>query len=418
MSPRQRVGTVQTALREAVGALPWARAPAPSILRAMPSASELERAPRTELERASHALQSAIASAAQGLVDRRILTELVVLAAVAREHMLVIGPPGTGKSHAVRRIAGQLQGSYFEYLLGRFTEPTDIFGAVDLAALREGKVSIQTAGMLPEADIAFLDEVFLGSTAILNTLLGLLNERVFARGHTRVSSPLRVCVGAANDIPDEPALAAFADRFLVRVFVAPLADELLESLLETGWSSEAASEPQSGLSDLDVLTRAANAADMSGVRHALAECIRVLRTAGIVLSDRRVVKTQRLVAAAGALRGLLTPTAADLWPLIYALPTKEQQELGRDVLRQHLASSENAALLAASEDASAAATARSLRLIAETRALLDARPSGAFRTRAEGILREIACAFAPEARPPELRQAEEKLAAAFEAAGP
>ncbi|MFD9598175.1 AAA family ATPase [Kitasatospora sp. NPDC059973] len=176
----------------------------------------------------------AVAAAGQGMIDRETVAEVVVLCAVAGEHLLVVGAPGTAKSEAVRRIAGQLGGRYFEYLLGRFTEPNELFGPVDLRRLREGRIEFETAGMLPEAEIAFLDEVFLGSTAVLNTLLGLLNERVFRRGGTVLHSPLRVCVGAANHLPDDPALAAFADRFLARVFVEPVADARLEELLEAG----------------------------------------------------------------------------------------------------------------------------------------------------------------------------------------
>lgn len=167
---------------------------------------------------------AAVAAAGRGLIDRETVAEVVTLCAVAGEHLLVVGAPGTAKSEAVRRIAGGLGGRYFEYLLGRFTEPNELFGPVDLRGLREGRVEFETAGMLPEAEIAFLDEVFLGSTAVLNTLLGLLNERVFRRGRTVLDSPLRVCVGAANHLPDDPALAAFADRFLARVFVEPVAD--------------------------------------------------------------------------------------------------------------------------------------------------------------------------------------------------
>ena len=85
--------------------------------------------------------------------------------------------------------------------------------------------------MLPEAEVAFLDEVFLGSTAILNTLLGVLNERTFRRGHTEIEVPLRVCVGASNGLPEDETLAAFADRFLARMFVEPVADAQLEELL-------------------------------------------------------------------------------------------------------------------------------------------------------------------------------------------
>src|SRR5512145_2300515 len=151
----------------------------------------------SDLEPSTQRLRAAIRQASSGLVEREAVVELVVLAAVAREHVLVVGPPGTAKSQAVRRLAAQLHGRYFEYLVGRFTEPTDVFGAVDLARLREGQVEIQTRGMLPEAEIAFLDEVFLGSPAILNTLLGILNERKFVRGHTHLDCPLMLCVGAS-----------------------------------------------------------------------------------------------------------------------------------------------------------------------------------------------------------------------------
>jgi MoxR-like ATPase len=112
-----------------------------------------------EIDEDAVALRAAIARARHGLVDRELIAEVTVLCAVAGEHLLVIGPPGTAKSEAVRRVAQQLGGGYFEYLLGRFTEPNEIFGPVDLRRLREGVVEIETSGKLPEADVAFLDEV-------------------------------------------------------------------------------------------------------------------------------------------------------------------------------------------------------------------------------------------------------------------
>ena len=231
-------------------------------------------------------LRRAVQGASQGLVEREALVEMVVLAAVAGEHVLVIGPPGTAKSEAVRRISRALGGNYFEYLLGRFTEPSEIFGPVDLRRLREGVVETATAGMLPEADVAFLDEVFQGSTAILNTLLGLLNERTFRRGHTALKCPLRVCVGASNALPDEPSLAAFADRFLVRAFVAPIADPRLEDLLEGGWKLAAPTSPGgASLADVDALGAAALSADLSRVRPALAHALRLLRGACLLYTS-------------------------------------------------------------------------------------------------------------------------------------
>ena len=376
-------------------------------------------------EVAAATVRDALTDAGRGLVEREAMVELVALSAVAGEHLLVIGPPGTAKSEAVRRTARALGGSYFEYLLGRFTEPSEIFGPVDLRKLREGLVETETAGMLPEAEVAFLDEVFLGSTAILNTLLGLLNERTFRRGHTRMQCPLRVCVGASNALPEDDALAAFADRFLARIFVEPVPDPRLEELLEGGASlwADAASRVAS-LASLDVVAQAARRADLGPVRPHLAQALRTLRAAGIALSDRRAVKVQRLVAAAAALAGRTTPGVADLWPLVYAVPTKEAQALARDVLRDVLSASENAALPAAALEASAGPLARAQRIAQAGRVLLETRPPdaegdalAAWRLKLEGVAREMDAGFVPESLPDVLRALRAEVAAALIPAG-
>ena len=365
----------------------------------------------TSVEQSSSAVRTAIAMAGQGLVERNSLVETIALSAVAGEHLLVIGAPGTAKSEAVRRVARVLGGQYFEYLLGRFTEPSELFGPVDLRKLRDGIVETETTGMLPEADIAFLDEVFLGSTAILNTMLGILNERVFRRGHTRVACPLRICVGASNGLPQEEALAAFADRFLVRVFVDPIPDPRLEELLEGGWTlDKVALTEAASIADLDTLAQAVRTADMTTVRPLLAQAIRLLRQNGILLSDRRVVKIQRLLAAAGVLAGRLRPTEADLWPIILAVPTQEEQGLARDCLRDLLSATENAALTAAAEEASLGPLARANRLVIAGRTTLAEEPSQgsdtfmAWSFRLEGIIREIDAGFAAEQLPPTLAE--------------
>jgi MoxR-like ATPase len=373
------------------------------------------------------ALREAIAEASRGLVERETLVELIALSAVAGEHMLVVGPPGTAKSEAVRRIAGALGGRYFEYLLGRFTEPSEIFGPVDLRKLRDGTVETETRGMLPEAEIAFLDEVFLGSTAILNTLLGVLNERTFRRGHTQLDCPLRVCVGASNALPEDEMLAAFADRFLVRTFVEPIADARIEDLLAGAWSLGRTTKKMHYapiLGELDTLARAAEGADLSGVRDMVAHALRKLRAAGIVLSDRRATKIQKLVAAAAALAGRANPTAADLWPIVYAVPTDSAQRTAREALRALLEASENPALQSAALEASHGPRARATRIVAAGRALLaeqrtapreagEASEAEAHRLRIEGVLREIDAAFAEEQLTPELRALRAELASAL-----
>lgn len=373
---------------------------------------------------AAESVGRAVREASRGLIERETLAELIVLAAVAREHLLVIGPPGTAKSAVVRRVAQTLGGNYFEYLLGRFTEPSEIFGPVDLRKLRDGMVETETREMLPEAEVAFLDEVFMGSTAILNTLLAILNERTFRRGHTRVRCPLRVCVGASNHLPDDDALAAFADRFLVRVFIDQVPDHLLEDLMEGGRSVSDEELPQcSSIEHLDVLTAAARSADFSQTRVPLAHAIRLLRKAGINLYDRRIVKAQLLVAAAATLAGRYSPTEADLWPLVYAIPTAEGQRLGREVLLEMLGQSENRMLAAAADEASQSPQARAARLVIWAKELLSTEPGEeetvrkVWSLKLEALGREIDSGFSEAAMPPELKELRERVAGLVMGAG-
>ena len=353
-------------------------------------------------------LREAIQIAGRGLVDRTALLELIVLAAAAGEHVLVVGPPGTAKSEAARRISKLLGGRYFEYLLGRFTEPAEIFGPVDLQKLRAGVVETNVRGMLPEAEVAFLDEVFRGSTAILNTLLSILNERKFHGGTKLHEVPLRVCIGASNEIPSDESLAAFADRFLVQVFVEPVSDSLLEELLAVvdEPSPLSASGAAGSLADLDALREAARGVSFARVRPLLADAVRMLRNEGIELSDRRVVRIQRLLGAAAVLDGRDEAGPGDLWPMIFAIPGADQQQRGRERLRELLAASKSASLPAAAEVASSGPLVRAARLVESGRELLEAAAEdmGSVKLRLEGIAREIDAGFHPDHRPAELSE--------------
>ncbi|MET1077280.1 MAG: AAA family ATPase [Pseudomonas sp.] len=354
------------------------------------------------ISHAAEKIRDGVRFATVGLIGREQLAELIMLAAVAQEHLLVIGPPGTAKSAVVRRVAQSMGGRYFEYLLGRFTEPSELFGPVDLRKLREGRVETDVSGMLPEADIAFLDEVFLGSTAILNSLLGVLNERRFRRGHTQIECPLRVCVGAANGLPEDEALAAFADRFLLHLFVDPVPDHQLEAMLSGGWHSEQRSIVQHlDLEHLDTLSQALKSVDLSHARPALANAIRTLRQAGVSLSDRRIVKAQRLIAAAALLGGRTEAGEADLWPLLYVLPTREAQQQGRELLRELFAKACNNNLFSVVEEASQQPLSRVSRLLEAARNCLGG-DSAERRLEMEALLRELDANFSRDNIPPAL----------------
>src|SRR5215207_3458105 len=171
-------------------------------------------------------------------VGREEVIDLIALAVVAGEHLFLFGPPGTAKSALVREFAGAVRCRYFEYLLTRFSEPNEVFGPIDLVRLGEGTVATVTAGMLPEAEFVFLDELFNANSAILNNLLTVLNERVYRRGAEVHRLPLLALFAASNHLPEDDALRALFDRFLLRCHVDNLRREAMPALLAAGWALE------------------------------------------------------------------------------------------------------------------------------------------------------------------------------------
>jgi len=274
--------------------------------------------------------------------------ELLVLAAVCHEHLLLIGPPGTAKTGIITRFCELVDAREFHYLLSRFTEPSELFGPLDLEAFQKGTYHIRTTDMLPEAQVAFLDEVFQGSSPILNSLLAIMNERVFHNGALRETVPLASLIGASNSIPDDPWLRAFADRFILRIEVQPTPDDLIEDLLERGWMlerarMEATSRARGKLAvrvkieDLLALNLRLTEIDSARVRPAYTRLIRELRAEGVELSDRRVVKGLKLVHGAALLRGSDIATEQDFWPMLYVWGRPEEIEVLRNAVQPHLA---------------------------------------------------------------------------------
>src|SRR5215471_1730437 len=198
-------------------------------------------------------------------VGRDEVIDLVALAVTAGEHLFLHGPPGTAKSALIRQFAGAVRGRYFEYMLTRFSEPNEIFGPIDLVRLREGTVATVTAGMLPEAEFVFLDELFNANSAILNNLLKVLNERVYRRGAESHRLPLLSLFSASNHLPDDEALRALFDRFLLRCHVDQLRRDAMPRLLAAGRALESAPPVEASVTadDLRTLSRRINDVDLA-----------------------------------------------------------------------------------------------------------------------------------------------------------
>jgi MoxR-like ATPase len=259
-------------------------------------------------------------------VGRDEVIDLIALAVVAGEHLFLYGPPGTAKSALIRQFASAVRGKYFEYLLTRFSEPNELFGPIDLGKLREGRVVTVTEGMLPEAEFAFLDELFNANSAILNNLLNVLQERVYRRGSEVHHLPLLSLFSASNHLPEDDALKALFDRFLLRCHVDHLPREAMPQLLTAGWALERPQSLNASVSSDDLRSLAARIhdVDLSPVLERYADLVFRVRDLGVALSDRRSVKIQKLMAASALLCGRTVAGGSDLWVLRYVWDRAEQ----------------------------------------------------------------------------------------------
>ncbi len=270
-------------------------------------------------------------------LDKHEVIRLLIISAVAGENMLLVGPPGTAKSAMVRLFSKLIDAKCFEYLLTRFTEPNEIFGPIDIGAFREGIYLRRTAGMLPEAEIVFLDEIFKSNSAILNSLLTILNERQFSNSGRLSHVPLISLYGASNEVPNDDGLAAVFDRFLLRVSSTNLDSYHFHGLLSIGLLGEGRLQPDGENKIQPLIT----ASQLALARRTLVfpskfedeflmkykGLIFQMRDEGISISDRRAVKFLKLFAASALLDGREKTNDSDFFILKHIWNSTEQVEV-------------------------------------------------------------------------------------------
>ncbi|MEZ0290742.1 MAG: AAA family ATPase [Sulfolobales archaeon] len=260
-------------------------------------------------------------------VGRDEEARVIILALMTGEHAVLIGEPGTAKSALIRRAAQLLNARLFMYLLTKFTEPSELFGPLDLAALKEGRYVRITRGKLLEADIAFLDEIFKANSAILNSILTILNERIFYDGYTEIRVPLWSLFGASNEVPDDPELDALYDRMLLRQYVRPVFEDYWRDLLEYEWRfekkiiAEERVEAVMCIEDLrSIRTIILERIDLESIKSKLLKLYSIFESKGIHVTDRRKGKALKIIAASAFIEGRLEAVEQDLLSLKYVVP--------------------------------------------------------------------------------------------------
>lgn len=246
----------------------------------------------------------------------------LTLATLSGHHIFFVGPPGTAKSAMVRWYADHITGTnYFQWLLARFSTPEELFGPVDLSALKAGTYRRITSGKLPEAHYAFLDEIFKGSPAINNMLLSILQERIFHNDGAPIKCPLICAVAASNELPEEnEGLQALYDRFLLRYHTGYLRDDAKFYALIYKVAQQQVNAPTINLNDLQAARKEVASIPLSAdAATALVELRSSLRKSGLISSDRRFVQVVDVLRAEAWTRGQaeITPDCLEIGAHIF-----------------------------------------------------------------------------------------------------
>lgn len=271
----------------------------------------------------------------ENMYEREHIIALTLLGALSGTNTFLLGSPGTAKSLISRKVAQAFhQPKYFEYLMNRFSTPEEVFGPVSIKALKEDKYTRKIENYLPNADFAFLDEIWKSSPAILNALLTLVNEKIFKNGDELVHVPLKALVSASNEIPPEnQGLEALYDRFILRLIVKPIEDKdnFLNLIGSKPSSSNVDMDPQLLIKEdewktwLNEIHEVTFSSEINNVILMIRKLISELpEDQRVYVSDRRWQRAAYLLKAAAFFNGRKEVLLSEIFLLKYCLWNKEE----------------------------------------------------------------------------------------------
>ena len=281
-------------------------------------------------------IQSLLQEMSKGIYEKDTELAMSLLAAVAGESLILLGPPGVAKSMVARRVKAAFhRGKSFEYLMSRFSTPDEIFGPVSISKLKDSdKYERSIEGYLPTADVVFLDEIWKAGPAIQNTLLTVMNEKLFRNGDKEIHVPLKLLVAASNELPAQgEGLEALWDRFIIRMECGNIKQEKNFNAMLTDEQGEGNAEIPSELQiKEDEYQEWTRKIDLIAIPERVLKCIATIRKAlgsvavdfsderhDVYVSDRRWKKIARLMRASALVNDRNEVTVADLVPMFHCL---------------------------------------------------------------------------------------------------
>lgn len=299
----------------------------------------------------------------RGIYEKETEISLSLLAALAGESVILLGPPGVAKSMVARQLKTAFRDARsFEYLMSRFSTPDEIFGPVSIQKLKSSDTYERAVeGYLPTADVVFLDEIWKAGPAIQNTLLTVINEKIFRNGNREMRLPLKLLVAASNELPAKgEGLEALWDRFVIRIESRPIRQEknFREMLLEVkseagGQCAETEGSARSNAITAEEYAEWSKAIDRIGVKEEVLDAISVVRKSlrtvnvdeaaerrNIYVSDRRWKNIMRLLRTSAFMQDREEVAVCDLLPIYHCLwqEPEEREAIRTLVIRALFAS--------------------------------------------------------------------------------